>query len=453
MNKTLSKGWISTNIGSISTHPQYGWTCSAIKKGKIKLLRTTDISNGKINWDSVPFCSEEPENNEKFLLKEDDILVSRAGSVGISYKITKNDLFHPTVFASYLIRFRSFIPASFVAYFFKSHIYWEFISDSKLGIAIPNVNATKLASLPFPLPPLNEQKRIVERLDKIIPRIDAVKSRLEKIPSLIKRFRQSILNAAVTGKLTEKWREEKINLTFYSLIKCKRVLRDYSVELPDGWSLLSFTDVCEIKLNLVNPKDFLKQPHIAPDNIERGTGRLIGYNTIETDKVFSSKHRFYKGQIIYSKIRPYLSKAIYVEFNGLCSSDMYPLTSKINPHFLHYYILSSFFLNFASTAGERSVLPKINKTELSIIPVPVPSQEEQEEIVRQVDKYFALADTLEIHYKNAKEKVDKLTQSVLAKAFRGELVTPEAILAEKEGRNFESAEQLLERIINEKNSK
>jgi len=82
--------------------------------------------------------------------------------------------------------------------------------------------------------------------------------------------------------------------------------------------------------------------------------------------------------------------------------------------------------------------------------IPLPPLEEQKEIVRQVDKLFALADRLESHYQKAKARVDKLSQSVLAKAFRGELVITEAELAEKEGRDFESAEKLLERILAEK---
>jgi type I restriction enzyme, S subunit len=217
MSVALPKGWIFTILGNISTHPQYGWTCSSKNDGVIKLLRTTDISSGKINWDKVPFCSNEPANVEKYLLTESDILVSRAGSVGVSYRISKTDLLHRTVFASYLIRFCPFVPASFVEYYFKSHQYWQFIGNSQLGIAVPNVNATKLSELPVPLPPLNEQKRIVAKLDKIIPRIDSVQARLDRVPTIIKRFRQSVLTAAVTGKLTEKWREEHMAET----IECR----------------------------------------------------------------------------------------------------------------------------------------------------------------------------------------------------------------------------------------
>ena len=74
MNEMLPKGWILTKLANVSTHPQYGWTCSSKSSGTLKLLRTTDISDGKINWETVPYCSIEPDDDEKYLLKNNDIL-------------------------------------------------------------------------------------------------------------------------------------------------------------------------------------------------------------------------------------------------------------------------------------------------------------------------------------------------------------------------------------------
>jgi len=240
MSEMLPKSWILTKLVNVSTHPQYGWTCSSKSSGTLKLLRTTDISDGKINWETVPYCSIEPEENEKYLLKNNDILVSRAGSIGISYRISKSDLLHRTVFASYLIRFCPFIPPTFVEHYFKSHHYWQYISDSQLGIAVPNVNATKLSELPFPLPPLNEQKRIIAKLDQLIPRIEQIKERLDKIPAIIKRFCKSVLTAAVTGKLTEKWREKNPELKNAMALLSKRnfsINKEFKelYDIPENW--------------------------------------------------------------------------------------------------------------------------------------------------------------------------------------------------------------------------
>jgi len=114
---TLSRGWVWTKLGDICFGPQYGWTTSATTKGTLHLLRTTDITSGNIDWNSVPFCEKEPTEKEKYLLKDGDIVISRAGSVGCSYLI-KNP--KNAVFASYLIRFKPLIDKQYLAYFLKS---------------------------------------------------------------------------------------------------------------------------------------------------------------------------------------------------------------------------------------------------------------------------------------------------------------------------------------------
>src|SRR2546425_7652278 len=104
----LPEGWSLAKLEEISTAPQYGWTTSATKTPKgLKLVRTSDISDGDVDWGSVPSCKDEPDDIEKFLLKSSDILVSRAGSVGVSYLVTEAPR---AVFASYLIRFRPLPP-------------------------------------------------------------------------------------------------------------------------------------------------------------------------------------------------------------------------------------------------------------------------------------------------------------------------------------------------------
>ena len=127
-----------------------------------------------------------------------------------------------------------------------------------------------------------------------------------------------------------------------------------------------------------------------------------------------------------------------------------PNENIIDKYFLLYSLVSFHAYQQLVLNIHGATRPRINTTQLKKLLIPLPPLEEQKEIVRQVDRLFALADKLEEHYKKAKAKVDKLSQSVLAKAFRGELVPTEAELAEKEGRNFETAEQLLERIKQEK---
>jgi hypothetical protein len=94
----------------------------------------------------------------------------------------------------------------------------------------------------------------------------------------------------------------------------------------------------------VKPDGFLDFTHLAPDNIEKGNGVLLPCRTVREDKVISSNHRFYPGQIVYSKIRPNLAKVVIVDFEGLCSADMYPIDALIDAFYLQRYMLSESFL-------------------------------------------------------------------------------------------------------------
>src|SRR5262245_7583761 len=143
-------------------------------------------------------------------LQKWDLVFARTGAtVGKSFLIRDN--VRDSVFASYLIRVRTFQSdvARYLSRFFDSPIYWNQITEFSAGIGRPNVNGSKLKNLRIPLAPFNEQKRIADKLDAVLARVDTYRDRLDRIPAILKRFRQSVLAAATSGKLTEEWREGK----------------------------------------------------------------------------------------------------------------------------------------------------------------------------------------------------------------------------------------------------
>lgn len=160
-------------------------------------------------------------------------------------------------------------------------------------------------------------------------------------------------------------------------------------DLPPGWEWATFSDVAEIASNLVDPADHQDAPHIAPNHIESWTGRLLDFTTVADDRVKSSKHRFFAGQLLYSKIRPYLAKVVAVDFSGLCSADMYPINSYIDKRFLKWWLLTPNFTESASKHQGRSVLPKINARALGTLPVPVAPIAEQQRIVATLEDHLS----------------------------------------------------------------
>lgn len=163
-------------------------------------------------------------------------------------------------------------------------------------------------------------------------------------------------------------------------------------DLPRGWRWARFDEVAVVDSNLVDPADYPDLPHIAPNHITSRTGALLPYGTVRDDGVMSGKHLFAPGHILYSKIRPYLAKAVRVDFAGLCSADMYPVSTHLNARYLHQWLLAPEFTAFAAGQQGRSVLPKINREGLAGLPVPVPPLGEQGRIVAAVEEHLSRVD-------------------------------------------------------------
>ena len=221
-----------------------------------------------------------------------------------------------------------------------------------------------------------------------------------------------------------------------------------SENIPTQWSWTTFSTVARIAANLVDPAGWSNLPHIAPDNIKRDTGRILPYRTVGEDGMKSAKHRFYAGQLLYSKIRPYLNKCVRVDFDGLCSADMYPLDPFVNPRYLHQYMLTRQFVSAVSEAsGSRTVLPKTNQMQLANVPVPVAPEAEQSRIVEAIESYFTRLDDAVATLERVQRNLKRYRASVLKAAVEGRLVPTEAELARAEGHDYEPASVLLERIL------
>ena len=195
------------------------------------------------------------------------------------------------------------------------------------GGAQPNISQTIIKEFPYPLPTLREQKCIVEKIERLLEKIEEAKALIEGAKETFELRRTAILDKAFRGEL---------NCNIYNQNSGKE--QPYGI--PENWVWKRFDDIAKVCSNLVDPKLYGQLPHIAPDNIGKGTGSLLEYKTIEEAKVKSSKHYFYEGQILYSKIRPYLSKVVVAEFDGLCSADMYPIETDLNTKYLFWYMLS-----------------------------------------------------------------------------------------------------------------
>ena len=442
----IPEGWTNVLLGDVCTHPQYGWTTSTDHNPDgLKIVRTSDISSGKIDWSTVPSCVLEPDNIEKYLLKSGDILISRAGSVGTSYKIQDCPR---AVFASYLIRFRALdsIDTDYLEYFLKSRQYWDSIANETIGITIPNVNASKLKNIPIPLPPLAEQQRIVARVEDLLTHVDAARDRLSRVPLIMKRFRQAVLAAACSGRLTEGWREENPDVESGSQLlerltdsrkKIKKIGKTFEdntffekfPELPITWTWSTIQQISErVTVGHVGPmkNEYRSEgiPFLRCQNVRENYFDAKGLVFISLEFHESLKK---------SALEPGDLVVVRSGNVGVCCVIPESLTEAncsdlvvvkqpfgIVPKFGAYYV-NSLAQQWIDLGTVGIALSHFNTKSVATLPIPLPPLAEQYEIVRRVGLLFERADAFDQEVVAAGRRCERLTQAVLGKAFAGKL--------------------------------
>lgn len=166
----IPESWKWVRLGDVSKNIHYGYTASASEVGNCKLLRITDIQNNHVDWKSVPYCEIKETDYLTYGLNNRDVMIARTGgTIGKTYIVDSLD--DRVVFASYLIRV---IPVDcineiFLKKYMESPLYWNQLNAGSMGTGQPNVNGSTLSKLLLPLPPLEEQKRIVDRIEELLP--------------------------------------------------------------------------------------------------------------------------------------------------------------------------------------------------------------------------------------------------------------------------------------------
>ena len=252
------------------------------------------------------------------------------------------------------------------------------------GNVLQIINSTSQGNIACVLPPLENQHLIACYLDSVCSDIEVLISKTRSSIEEYKKLKQAVITQAVTKG-----------------VRGEREMKDSGVEwigeIPVNWTIQCFARVAEVKSNLVSPDNYLEYPQISPENIEKDSGKLLlPCRTVAEVGVISGNHLFYKGQILYSKIRPKLNKVCIAPFDGLCSADMYPIESKNDTRYIMYCILSNGFLQQVSMITENRVkMPKINQVELSKVLVAIPETiAEQKEIADYLDAKCAEIDGL-----------------------------------------------------------
>ena len=209
----IPSSWEWERWGNISQSIQYGYNAPALENGDIRMVRISDIQANKVLWENVPFCLINASEIETYLLKVNDILFARTGgTVGKSFLVEEVPV--KAIYAGYLIRTRysSLLCPYYMKAFMESQLYWEQLKNGTIATAQPNCNGKTLGKMLLPIPPINEQERIVEKLRNVsflIERYGKSQDFLNQLNEQVKeQLKKSILQEAIQGRLVPQIAEE-----------------------------------------------------------------------------------------------------------------------------------------------------------------------------------------------------------------------------------------------------
>jgi type I restriction enzyme S subunit len=359
-----------------------------------------------------------------------------------------------------------------------------------------------LSSVVVPLPPRAEQERIVAKAAELLAPVQRARESLARLPEILRRFRQSVLTQAFLGELTAEWRRrqelsgaaaaplaERLERVFsarreaWEMACCEAEAFDRRAprrpknlhrgeweapeplvvpEVPEGWSVVPLLDLAQrIQYGLSTRADAGERDGVAilrMSNIQNGRLDPSELKYIDPRAVDVPAYRVRRGDVLFNRTNsPELvgKAAVFdLDLEAVFASYLVRIESDerlIDSRYLCSWINSPWGRGWARTVRTQSVgQSNINVSRLQTMPVPAPPLAEQREIVRRIEEQLAFAAAVERHVAVAAERADKLWRTILARALRGELVRTEAELARGEGRGYEPACDLLERVSAEK---
>ena len=294
---------------------------------------------------------------------------------------------------------KSSLPAKFLHYFFNA-IQQEIESISS-GSTVKGITLKKLENFPIPLPPPDEQQRIVDLLDELFTDLNEAKALAQGVVDGSELRRAAILHKAFSGELTKLWRDEH-GISLDS--RQKKFLSDVLISLKQ-------------KINDFSASGL---KYVGLENMEKNGGRI---SFQASNEVKSTKNIFHAGDLLYGKLRPYLDKHGVAKFDGVCSTDIlvFKARKQVETAFINYFLSLPKFIEYVVANSKGINLPRVSEKIVLNAEIILPPLEEQKEIVRLLDDLLGREQRTKDLARKTLEHIELMKKSILAKAFRGKL--------------------------------
>ncbi|WP_111828041.1 restriction endonuclease subunit S [Acinetobacter colistiniresistens] len=435
----LPEGWIHTKLGKVVDYGKATKCNLEDVQPDTWVLELEDIEKGASKLIQRIEASNRPFKSTKNVFKTGDVLYGKLRPYLNKVLVAETDGVCTTEIVP--IDAEPFVNNRYLFYWFRGGQFLNYVEAVSYGVNMPRLGTKEGIDAPLVLAPIAEQKVIVYKLDNLLSQVESIKARLERIPEILKQFRQSVLAAAVSGKLIDSelpWEEQKLKDCFECIDGDRGPnypkKDDY---LTDGHCLfLSTKNVREFGF------DFKELVFISKEkDLQLRKGKMERGDIVITTRGTLGYVASYDESVSYDEIRINSGMLILRKKNKEFVNDFFKI-----------FIASPVFQRQINLQQTGSAQPQLPAGILKDFDLVFPSVEEQMKIVSRVQDIFTRIDLMEQQVNSALDRVSNLTQSILAKAFRGELTAewreanPESISGEN------SAEALLERIKAERAS-
>lgn len=417
----IPESWRWVRWGDLSQSIQYGYNAPAQDVGRIKMVRISDIQDGKVLWDTVPYCEIREEEIPTYLLQKNDILFARTGgTVGKSYLV--KDVPEESIYAGYLIRTRysSLLCPEYMKYFMESLLYWDQLRNGTIATAQPNCNGKTLSKMILPLPPLAEQKRIVAKIEELLLYVDRYAAAYEKLEQFNAKFpenmKKSILQYAIQGKLVEQRPEEgtgeelyqqiqteKQRLTKEGKIKKEKPLPEIAedeipFDIPESWKWVRLSTIGITQTGNTPSKSHpeyigIDIPFITPGDILNGqicySNQALSLLGKEVARVCCA------GSIMQVCIGGSIGKAA-ITYREVAFNQQINVVSPIAclSEYLFAVMQSAYFTTSMKERAGGTATPIINRGLWDSLLIPLPPLAEQRRIVAKLEEILPLCERL-----------------------------------------------------------
>ena len=413
----------------------YAFKSSLYVDSGIRIIRIANVQDGYIHDESPAFYPNNYKKEiEQYLLNEGDLLISLTGNVGRVAILPAS--FLPAALNQRVacLRCTGTVSKNFLFYYLLQQEFQDSCIRNSKGIAQLNMSTEWLKEQPLCIPPLGEQRRIVDRIERLFLKLDEAKEKAQYVLDSFETRKATILHKAFTGELTAKWRAEN------------------GVEL-DSWNQGCLNDFCEVNPKKAATKDLpddLEVSFVPMTALSDTLGEITDPQVRKLQEVRNGFTNFSEGDVVFAKITPCMENGKtavvgpLVNNLGFGTTEFYVLrcSKMLFNRYLYHLVRSRTFRAEAKAVMTGAVgQQRVPKSFLEDYPLTIPSVPEQIEIVRILDSLFTKEQQAKEAAEAVLEKIDLLKKSILARAFRGEL-----------GTNYpseESALELLKQVLQE----